>query len=166
MFFHLWTKKGRRWARLYTVGVNGDNLTLLESNLRPSHYTWKNDSELLVTASADGKTVQYVLYNDFSGVKSIFGNGVLVKDGHPSYFSDMESILTDTYPDSLREQSVLMFRPETQKLTELYKVYMPFRFSGEVRCDLHPRLSHSGQTVCIDSVSKNRRVLQLIKVIR
>jgi hypothetical protein len=164
MFFHLWVRKDKRWSRLYTADFEGKDIRLLESRLKVSHYTWKDDETILATGTADNRTVEYAEYNDQTGVRSQIGADVLVKDGHPSYLGKTGKIISDAYPDRFREQSVFIFDCATGKTETLWQAYMPFRFTGEVRCDLHPRLGPGNRCVCVDCVRNNRRVIEVIDI--
>jgi len=60
--------------------------------------------------------------------------------------------LNDTYPTGeRREQEVYLFHVASGVRRSLGRYPSPASYTGEWRCDLHPRLSRSGDTVVIDS---------------
>ena len=89
-------------------------------------------------------------------------NGELKEDGHPSFFPSGNMIITDTYPDKFREQSLITYDLNNNEIKTLSKFCVPFKFSGETRCDLHPRLSPNGTYVCVDNVHNNLRSMTVI----
>jgi len=162
MFFHLWVHEGRRYSRLITSDLNGGNLNLLTNRGKVSHYTWKSDRELLVTIY-DKKGVLYWLLRDSSDHRIIIGEGLLDRDGHPSYSPEGRLLLTDTYPDRYAEQLLLLYTPQ-RKLVELGRFFTPPRFRGEVKCDLHPRWDRTGRYICFDSAHEGGRALYVIDI--
>ena len=62
-------------------------------------------------------------------------------------------ILNDSYPagDS-RGQHLYLYDPLRSRRVELGVFASPQQYSGEWRCDLHPRSSRDGRLVTIDSV--------------
>ena len=163
MFFHLWVSNGYRYNRLITCDTDGQNIYILTNEGLVSHYTWKSDTELLATMHHKSIGTRYYLFRDSSDVRTKIGDGLLTKDGHPSFSPDSSSILTDTYPDKYGEQRLLLYTPD-QGLIELSRFFSPVRFRGEVRCDLHPRWDRSGQYVCVDSAHDGGRALYVIRL--
>ena len=163
MFFHLWVNNGRRYNRLITCDLYGQNMCTLTNQGLVSHYTWESDTELLVTLHRENIGTRYFLFRDSSDVRTIIGDGLLNEDGHPSYSPDKSLILTDTYPDKYGEQRLLLYTSD-QRLIELSRFISPVRFHGEVRCDLHPRWDRTGQIVCVDSSHEGVRALYVMSL--
>jgi len=165
LFFHLWLNKGRRFSRLITCDVDGEDRYVLINEGHVSHYAWKSDVELLAYSTHADTGTRYHLYRDKSGVRSVVGEGVLVEDGHPSYSPDGSLLLVDTYPDRLREQHVLLYGPERQTSEWVAAFFSPRRFdTTDVRCDLHPRWSHCGRYICVDSACEGKRAMYILDV--
>jgi hypothetical protein len=164
MFFHVWLNKGKRYTRLITCDLDGKNRYALINEGFVSHYTWKSDNELLAYAMHGDKGRKYYLYRDISPERRVIGNGLLDKDGHPSFSPDGSRLLIDTYPDKYREQYLHIYKLETGELYVLDSFYTPPNFKGEVRCDLHPRWSPSGRYICFDSAHEGRRKMYLVDV--
>lgn len=88
-------------------------------------------------------------------------------DGHCSYSPDGRYIITDTYPNRKRIASVYLCTEnggENGKLKRIARVFSPFRYDNDCRCDLHPRWSRDGRMVAIDSIHEGRRGLYVIPV--
>lgn len=164
LFMHLWVKDGKRFSRLLTADHNGANVCVLNNEGYSSHYTWKSDSEILVYSQHSPWGRKFYLYKDKTENKSIFGDGVLTEDGHPSFFPRNNNLITDTYPNKKREQSLLFYNHESKKIKCIYKSIIPSSFTKEVRCDFHPRLSPSGKYLCIDDVENNKRVMRILDI--
>ena len=81
-------------------------------------------------------------------------------DGHPSYSPNGKMIVTDTYPDKARVARLYCI--EDDKINNIAKVYAPFKYDNDVRCDLHPRWSRKGDKICFDSVFEGRRGLYIV----
>ena len=162
LFVHLWIKEGKRFSRLLTVDYNGSNIYVVNNEGHSSHYTWKSDTQLLVYATHQLTGLHYYLYEDMTQKRQIIGKNKLVQDGHPVFLPNSDAIITDTYPDKCRNQSLLFYDIKKSELKKLGKFYIPSRFSGEIRCDLHPRLSPSGSYLCIDNIHQGKRVMTII----
>jgi hypothetical protein len=167
IFFHLWVNNSRSHSRLMICSSNGDNLRVLEDHGEVSHYTWKSEKELLVTILYPNKTTKYQLYCAVPRQYAIVGENILTEDGHPSYSLGCSLLLTDTYPDVYSEQDLLLYSQE-KGLIELGRFFHPlnsrFKFSGETRCDLHPRWDRNGHYVCFDSAYAGKRSLYIMNI--
>lgn len=163
LFFHLWTKNNKKYNRMITCNYEGNDVHILEDHGTVSHYAWENDNELIATVFMPGQGCRYKKYKDLSDAQNIVGENILNTDGHPSYSPMSDKIVTDTYPDKFREQSLLLFDPDNG-LKLITKFFSPIQFIGEVRCDLHPRWDRTGKRVCVDSTHDGKRALYLIDI--
>jgi Tol biopolymer transport system component len=73
-------------------------------------------------------------------------------------------ILNDTYPDQERNQNPYLYEVATGNRTPLGAYHSPNRYTGEWRCDTHPRFSPDGKKVCIDSAHDGGRQMYLIDI--
>jgi hypothetical protein len=163
LFFHLWLDENhKRHVRLFTSDFEGNRLTLLNNSGHVSHYNWLSDDKLIITTFVAPNQLRYVLYHSFDGLIDIIGNQQLKSDGHPTFLQSGSYILTDTYPDELREQKLLLFNHQNLQLKVIDRFYSSPKFSGEVRCDLHPRISPSEKLICVDCVKNNYRAMCLL----
>lgn len=79
------------------------------------------------------------------------GEGVMTRNGHCTYLPGNEWILNDTYPDAERYQELYLYHVPTGKKVPLGRFPAPEVYTGEWRCDLHPRSSPDGRLVCVDA---------------
>lgn len=162
MFFHLWIAKGKRYSRLITCDINGNDRYALVNEGYVSHYAWKSNHELLAYSMHPDTGTKYHLYEDKTPNRKIIGEGVLNQDGHPSYSRDCSLLLTDTYPDNDRKQQILIYKPDTCELKTIGVFYSPYKYRGENRCDLHPRWSPDGRCISFDSEYEGKRAMYII----
>ena len=87
-------------------------------------------------------------------------------DGHPSYSFDKKLIVTDSYPDRARIAKIsIMDGDEKKQATQIVaKVFAPFKYDNDTRCDLHPRWRQDGKAVCFDSVFEGHRGLYVVNI--
>jgi len=87
------------------------------------------------------------------------------RDGHCTYLPDREWILNDTYPDRQRNQLPFLYHVATGRVVPLGHFHSPPQYTGEWRCDTHPRVSRDGRKIVIDSPhAEEGRQLHLIDV--
>ena len=86
----------------------------------------------------------------------------LTMDGHPSYSPDRKIVVTDTYPDRTRMATIYIIVHD--KVNRLGRVFAPFKYDNDVRCDLHPRWNRKGNRICFDSVFEGKRGLYVIDI--
>lgn len=193
LFLHRWSERVEDEFcfihRLITMDKNGKNLHLLEdgeheilqlkedfdpsaqgiydyekSDWQISHPMWKNDKEIIVWGPHKGNT-KYHLYQDkeYGDVKMIAPD-LLTENGHMSYSpTNQRFLLTDTYPNDNNIRELLVFDEKEDTLYTIGKFYVP-ELKKENRCDLHPRWSNDGNSVCIDSIHENAREMYIIDV--
>jgi Tol biopolymer transport system component len=86
-------------------------------------------------------------------------------DTHPMRSPINENLfILDSYPDKLRDQHLFLFDLQTKNLKKIASFYSPFKYRGQVRCDLHPRWDREGKYVVVDSARDDRRKMFLINV--
>ena len=68
------------------------------------------------------------------------GAGVLDRDGHPMFGADRRWMLTDTYPDGTRRQTLILYEMATGRRIDIGHFHAdPAVGDGDIKCDLHPR---------------------------
>lgn len=162
MMLHRWFKNGHKHTRLVTCNVDGTERYNLSDDVFVSHCYWKNDLEILSFLRKRETGDHYYLMKDKTQEYALYWPE-LNTDGHCSYSPDGKWIVTDTYPNRKRLASVYLCR-EDGYCKRIARVFAPFRYDFDCRCDLHPRWSRDGKRVCIDSVHEGKRALYVIPV--
>lgn len=161
MVLHRWIKGTKKYTRLVTANVDGTDMYNLNDDNMTSHCCWKNDNEILAYAYKEREGYGYFLLKDKSNVYERKWPELL-KDGHPSYSLDGKMVVTDTYPDKTRMSTVYLLKED--KCKKVARVFAPFKYDNDVRCDLHPRWNRNGDMICIDSAFEGRRGLYVINL--
>ena len=163
MMLHRWFLKGRKHTRLVTVNVDGTEMYNLSDDVFVSHCYWKNDYEILsFLRKMDTGDHYYLLKDKTQEYKMLWPE--LRTDGHCSYSPDGGGIITDTYPNRKRIASLYLCTEGDNRSRRIARVYAPFRYDNDCRCDLHPRWNHAGNKICIDSVHEGKREMYVISV--
>jgi len=100
-------------------------------------------------------------------------HGTLQKDmyyayeqsGHPSFSPDGEHIVFDRYPDGKRIAAVMLADDNANESSVhiMARVFAPFKYDNDTRCDLHPRWSRDGKKICFDAVFEGSRGLYYVE---
>lgn len=160
MVLHRWIIGTRKYTRLVTVNSDGTDMYNLNDDNMTSHCCWKNDAEILAYAHKHSEGNGYYLMKDKKGnYKRKWPE--LISDGHPSYSPDGSMVVTDTYPDRSRVATIYCINDD--KVHKLARVFAPFRYDNDVRCDLHPRWNRVGDKICFDSTFEGKRGLYVVK---
>lgn len=163
MVLHRWFQKGRKHTRLVTVNIDKTEMYNLSDDVFVSHCYWKNDNEILSFLRKKETGDHYYLMKDKTQEYQMYWPE-LNTDGHCSYSPDGKYIITDTYPNRKRLASVYLCTEEDNRSRRISRVFSPFRYDNDCRCDLHPRWNRVGNKVCIDSVHEGKRGLYVIDV--
>ena len=164
LFLHLWINNKERFSRLITSDIYGNNLNVLENTINISHYTWKSANQILAHTSTRPFGTKFYLYEDLKANKKLVGEGFLNQSGHPSYSPDGRYLIVDTYPDKYRRQNLILYTADGEYIAKIGSFSSPYKFSGENKCDLHPRWDRKGKFICFDSAMNGRRSMYIIKI--
>jgi hypothetical protein len=142
-------------TRALTAGTDGGDLYALNDSGHFSHFIWKGDDAICAWASPDDmdKDAFYVFQDKSKNYEQV-GEGVMIRNGHNTYVpnTNYEWILNDTYPvGEERLQELYLFHVPTGRKVTLGHFHEPGQFTGEWRCDLHPRCDQQGRRVFFDS---------------
>lgn len=167
MVLYRWFCGHRKYTRLITCNVDGTDMYLLSDDDMVSHCYWKNDEEILAfERKRDGGPGYYLMRDKTQEWKHLWPQ--LSNDGHPSYCpTDNSLVVFDTYPSRSRIQEVKLCRDadtEGKDLKVIARVFSPFKYDNDTRCDLHPRWSRDGKKVCFDSVFEGHRGLYIVEI--
>lgn len=166
-FFHIWTVGDKGWeVRLYSADPDGSDLRCMLDTGRISHYDWLDDRRILVWARQPcGGPDRFLLCDERGDAVQVFGDGALTEDGHCSFSPDRRWVLNDTYPDGHGMRTLMLVRFADQARFDLARLHSPkSRWWGEIRCDLHPRWSRDGRSLCVDSVHDGTRQMYVMNV--
>lgn len=161
MVLHRWFKDKVKYTRLVTCNVDGTEMYNLSDDNFVSHCCWKNDSEILSYLNKNEGGKGYYLMQDKTKEFERYWPE-LAMDGHPTYSYDGERVVTDTYPDRKRVQSVYVMKNSVVK--RVARVFSPFKYGGDVRCDLHPRWKPDGSQICFDASFLGKRSVCVVNI--
>ncbi len=157
MVLHRWFQKGVKYTRLVTANLDGTEPYVLADDDFVSHCCWKGNDRILSYMNKNpGGKGYYLMTDRTKECKRMWHS--LAMDGHPTYSSDGTYTVTDTYPNRTRVQSVYVMKGHTVKTAA--KVFSPFKYGGNVRCDLHPRWVSDSQ-ICFDATFEGKRRVYL-----
>lgn len=161
MVLHRWFKDKIKYTRLVTCNIDGTEMYNLSDDDFVSHCCWKNDTEILsyLNKKVDGKGY-YLLKDKTQDFEKKWEK--LVFDGHPTYSYKGDMVVTDTYPDRRRIQSIYIIKDD--EIKRVARMFSPFKYEGDVRCDLHPRWRKNGKQICFDGTFDGKRRVYILNL--
>jgi len=167
MVLYRWFCGNRKYTRLVTCNEDGTDMYLLSDDDMVSHYCWKDNEEILAfERKKEGGLGYYLMKDRTQEWLHIWPQ--LKNDGHPSYSpTDNNLVVFDTYPNRARVQEIKLCRDtdkEGKDIKVIARVFSPFKYDNETRCDLHPRWSRDGKNICFDAVFEGHRGLYVVNV--
>lgn len=153
IFLHRWRyPAGNRLTRMFTAKPDGSDLRIVDDNGLTSHFIWRDPSHILAYSEQPSHGGRFYLFEDGGAGKiEVIGGDVLERDGHCNYLPGGDWILNDTYPDENRHQMPHLFHVQSGRVVPLGLFHSPEAYTGEWRCDTHPRFSRDGTKIVIDS---------------
>jgi hypothetical protein len=143
---------GGRLSRMFTAAPDGSDVRVVDANGLTSHFCWRDPTHILAWSKQPSHGSGFYLFEDSpGGAVDVVGSAVLKADGHCTYLPGGEWILNDTYPDKDRQQKPHLYNVATGRVVPLGSFLSPPPYTGEWRCDTHPRFSRNGRLVVIDS---------------
>ncbi len=158
---------GRFTTRMFTVAMDGSDPTILDPSGNTSHFIWRDPAHICAWTKPTGKPWAFYLFRDQTDQIQTVGEGVMKQNGHNTYVpnTDNEWILNDTYPQKgSRTQNPYLYHVPSNRVVSLGQFHSPTQYTGEWRCDTHPRNSNDGKSVVIDSPHHEGRQLHLIDI--
>lgn len=167
MVLYRWFVGSRKYTRLNTCNIDGSDMYVLSDDDMVSHCYWKNDEEIIAFENKnDGGTGYFLMKDKTQEFKKLWPQ--LSNDGHPSYSpTDNHLVVTDSYPNRARVADVKLLRdndPEGKEIKVIARVFAPFKYDNDTRCDLHPRWKRDGKAICFDSVFEGHRGLYVVEL--
>jgi hypothetical protein len=155
-------------TRMFTVSMDGSQRCIVDPSGSTSHFIWRDPQHICAWTRPAGKKAAFYLFKDQTREVKIVGEGVMPVNGHNTYLPGQDNawILNDTYPQGkARLQTPYLYHIPSGRRFDLGHFHLPPAYTGEWRCDLHPRASNDGLTVAIDSPHNgNGRQVHLIDV--
>lgn len=167
MVLYRWFVGSRKYTRLITCNVDGTDMYVLNDDDMTSHCFWKDDDHIIAFENKHNGGAGYYLMKDKSQeyyhLWPQYSN-----DGHPSYCpTNNHLVVTDSYPNRARVADIKLLcdnDPEGRNARVIARVFAPFKYDNDTRCDLHPRWKRDGSAVCFDSVFEGHRGLYVVKL--
>lgn len=160
--------RGKYTTRMFTVGMDGEDIYLLDPSGKTSHFIWKDPEHVTAWTRPIGKENGFWEFEDKTTNIRQVGKDVMKVNGHNTFLPGTNNkwILNDTYPQGeAREQVPYLYNEKTNERIDLGRFYEPKAYNGEWRCDTHPRASNDGKMICIDSThGGNGRQMYLIDI--
>jgi len=148
-------------TRMFTINMDGTEPYVLDPSGYTSHFIWRDPQHICAWTKPKGKLAAFYLFKDQTEELEVVGPEKMVENGHNTYLpnTNNEWILNDTYPhrDPGRRQTLYLYHVPTDRKVVLGKFFEPKQFSGEWRCDLHPRSNQQGTQVIFDSTHQNQQ---------
>jgi hypothetical protein len=165
-FLHRWKGPHGRQTRMYTCGMDGKDLRLVDGNGLTSHFIWRDPTHILAFSDQPSHGRRFYLFEDGGDSKiEVVGENKMTQDGHVTYLPNRDWILNDTYPGGDRMQNPYLYHVPTDRRISLGLFHSPPQYNGEWRCDTHPRYSRDGKMVVIDTPDpRTGRQLHLIDI--
>ncbi len=168
IFLHRWrgAKEKLGFAtQLFTTNIDGTDKYVLDPYGKTSHFIWRDPQHIAAWAWHPSHGEKFYLYKDRTDKVEVIAPDVMTVNGHNTYLPGNKWILNDTYPDKERKQNPYLYNLQTGKRHPLGHFYSPPEYTGEWRCDTHPRFSPDGKKVVIDSPhGGNGRQMYLIDI--
>lgn len=164
MVLYRWFCGQRKYTRLVTCNMDGTDMYVLNDDDMVSHCYWKNDEEIIAFERKKEFGPGYYLMKDKTNEwKHLWPR--VSNDGHPSYCPVVPDLVVfDTYPNRARVQEIKIAKDTDAEPETVAKVYAPFKYDNDTRCDLHPRWSRDGKKVCFDSAFEGHKGLYVINL--
>ena len=164
-FYHRWLENNNQtWTRLFTCNMEGSDIHKFDFSGVITHLAWQDNKHLLAYGYKKNIGDHYYLLEDKTDNYKIVGEKIFTSDGHPQFAPDQENIITDTYPDRLRCQHLIRYNVNLKKRDDLVILKSPLSYTGDLRCDLHPRWDRYGKSVAFDSSHTGKRALCTIRL--
>ena len=167
MVLYRWFVGSRKYTRLITCNVDGTDMYVLNDDDMTSHCFWKDDEHIIAFENKKkGGPGYYLMKDKTQEYEHLWSQ--LNGDGHPSYCpTDNHLVVTDSYPNRARVADIKLLKdtdPECKVMKVIAKVFAPFKYDNDTRCDLHPRWKRDGSAVCFDSVFEGHRGLYVVNL--
>ena len=159
-------KTPNKWhTAMWSVNSDGSDLECqIPYGPRTSHFAWQDASLVMVSTSFLGE-MQFLRFTDRVRDFEAIGAGVLPPDGHNAFSPDRRWVVCDRSPKGPgRLAELMLYNVESNAKVTLGRFYAHPQFTGDIRCDLHPRWRPDGKAVTFDSVHEGPRQVYIADV--
>jgi hypothetical protein len=167
IFLHRWRIGDAGFkTRMMTANAEGSGLHVVDDYGKMSHFIWRDPETITAWSWQPSHENAFYVYRDQTDEISVIAEDKMALNGHNTYLTNTDWILNDCYPQGdRREQTLYLYHVPTDHRIDLGNFDSPEQYTGELRCDLHPRSSRDGRLVTIDSThSGNGRQIYLVDV--
>ena len=166
IFLHRWRfGDGPFHTRMLTAALDGTDVRVVDDYGKTSHFIWRDPAHILAWSWHPSAEDAFYLYGDGDGQVEPVGQGAMRVNGHCTYLPGGRWVLNDTYPlGEARTQELYLYDVASDRRAELGALTAPAEYTGEWRCDLHPRANRAGTQVMVDSAHAGGRQMYLLDV--
>ena len=153
IFLHRWRfGDGGFHTRMMTASADGSDLHVVDDYGQMSHFIWRDPQTILAWSWQPSHESAFYVYTDRTDQVEVIGKASMTLNGHCSYLTNTDWILNDCYPQGgERSQDLYLYHVPTSRRIDLGSFHSPEQYTGEWRCDLHPRSNRTGTRLTIDS---------------
>ena len=150
-------EEGKIWGTmLITADRDGSNIRKLTNYEVNSHYHWKDDENIMIYSGLPTWGIYFI--SDVTGKREMLDDALCNYDDiHCFYPPDRTCFIGDGYPDKDNYRHLFLYDFESEKSTEILKIYSEPVCTTDIRCDLHNRFNHEGTKVTFDSYHSGKR---------
>jgi len=153
---------------MVTASAEGSDLFIIDPSGFTSHFVWSDPGHICAWTRPAGEPDGFYLLKDKEGTYTAAGKGVMTLNGHNTYVPGTrnEWILNDTYPQGQdRLQELYLYHVPSNRKVVIARLHEPKEYTGEWRCDLHPKCTPDGKKVIFDSThGGNGRQMYIIDI--
>ena len=148
-----------------TINTDGTDLRrCFPDGWQGSHFNWKDNQTLAVTAKWDGGEcwAHTVFTVGEEGKVRHLAPGIMDWDGHCVFSPDGKFISSEGYWNKDGYRSWVLLRLEDEAILSLGRFYVPQEYKEQYsRCDLHARWKPDGSQLAFNSVHEGSRQVYL-----
>lgn len=166
ILFFCRVKRDGLFTSLWTVNPDGSDLKCQIPFRRwISHFAWRDSQHILISCNLMGDG-GFLEFTDGKQDFRTFGEGILPRDGHACFSPDGRWLICDYRrgKGSDRMAGLMLYNVNDGRKISLGEFRSDKQFSGDIRCDLHPRWSPDGKAISFDSIHENSRQIYLVDV--
>ena len=138
-------------TRMFTAGVDGKDLRVIDDSGRASHFNWRDPRTLILWTEHPSNGASWYLIDERTAHFEVLDAEKMNRNGHISYLPGRRWIVSDTSPDDERKQSLYLYDTRTRNKIALGAFVSPPEYKGFWRCDTTPRNSPDGRKIVFDS---------------